>query len=337
MNRAEARKARLDTPGVISTPYRDSIMAPELPPPPPFDYRAVFDEIASLLRPIDLKHALLTCRHAQAFWQGEPCDNDMRSLLEAAEVPSQPIFHGANLARVIILHCADRGGRPMDGDTLVRVVRLIWATEQHPPASAELASGEADPLGFFIQLASAQTERAENRKQAIGLAAGLFTDAMPVGPGETLDIPACLDAALGFPAIEFMRAGLVSMFLKARQTPGRIDMSGTVREGYVDGHLAMLGENMERYWQAVTQRLACTPANFRARATAEIEELGDHRYWLTAFNPIKDRPFIQIGDREWIAPVPDYIAPRITRSMCTMQTQRTARPSRAPSGSDSRT
>ncbi|MEQ9094799.1 MAG: hypothetical protein RIE32_00895 [Phycisphaerales bacterium] len=290
-------------------------MANELPPPPAFDYRAVSDKIAELLQPIDLKHALLTCRHAQAFWQGEPCDDYMRGLLEATEVPVQPIFHGANLARVIVLHCAEQGGRPMDGDTLVRVVRLIWETEQHPPASAELASGEADLLGFIIQLVSAQTERADNKKQAIGLAAGLFTDSMPVGPGETLDIPACLDAALGFPAIEYMRAGLVSMALQAKQTPGGIGMSGIVREDYVDGHLHMLGENMERYWRTVTQRLACTPEDFRAKAEAEINELGDDRYWLYAFNPLKDRPFIQVGDREWIAPVPDYVAARITRSM----------------------
>ncbi|UYV11602.1 MAG: hypothetical protein NCW75_09860 [Phycisphaera sp.] len=290
-------------------------MATELPPPPPFDHRAVFDEIAALLRPIDLKHALLTCRHAQAFWQSELCDDYLRHLLDSADVQSQPLFHGANLARVILLHCAERGGRPMDGDTLVRVVRLIWDSHVNDPASADLASGTADVLGFLMRYGSAQTEREPNPKQAIGLAFALFTDAMPVGPGETMDVPRGIDAALGFPAFEFMRAGFVSMSLAAMQTPGGIRMSGIASKGYVLDHLSMLGKNMERYWLAVTRRLACTPEDFRARANQEIETLADDRYWMYAFNPLKDRPFIETADDRWIAPVPDYVVGRITRSM----------------------
>jgi hypothetical protein len=290
-------------------------MASDIPPLPPFDHQAAFDEIAALLRPIDLKHALYMCRQAQAFWKGEPCDANLQALLWSSGVFKQPLVHGANLARAILLHCAKREGKPLDGDTLVRVVRLLWDSQINDPASADLASGKTDVLGFLMRYGSAQTEREPNPMQALGFAFALFTEAMPVGPGESMDIPQGIDAALGFPATEFMRAGLVSMSLQARQTPGGIGMSGIVRTGYVVDHLYMLGQNMERYWLEVTKRLACTPEHFRGRANREIERLDDGRAWLYAFNPLKDRPFIEVDDDEWVAPVPDYVAGRITRSM----------------------
>ncbi|MGE3108099.1 MAG: hypothetical protein AB7G11_14205 [Phycisphaerales bacterium] len=281
--------------------------------PAPFNMKRQYQRLGELLRPIDIESSLLFCNHVLAAWRGEESDPVIRNLVGQFRLPPAPfLVHLA--ARQCLLQSLGPSNRKMGTEDFKRLFGLLWEILDHDPAMEDPGWAQSDPTGWAIRYLGLQQRVIDILLQTYGLAVALFTDDMPRGADEAVDIPARVQDLLRMCPAVFMRAGFVAGALRMANS-GRVKLAGTITTDLVANRSSEVGAGVADNWSRFIELASCTPSDFKRRSRESTMPTADSRYDLYRFNLLRRFPMIDIGGARFVTADPQLVIARTTLGM----------------------
>lgn len=281
--------------------------------PNAFNVELQYQRIADLLRPIDIESALLFCNHVLTAWRGENSDPVIRNLLIQLQLPSAAfLVHLA--ARQVLLQSLGPSNRAMGTEDFKLLINLLWEILDHDPAMKDPGWMKSDPTGSFIRYTGLQQRLIDIPLQTYGLAVALFTEEMPRGSDETLDVPARLQEVLRMSPMVFMRAGHVAGSTRLVNS-GRVKLPGTISSNFVEKCPTEFGADVVENWSRFLELVSSTQSQFRSKSHDLTSACLDIRYDLYRFNLLRRFPLIDVGRNRYVIVDPNFIKARTTLGM----------------------
>lgn len=281
-------------------------------PPAQFNIKRQYQLLGELLRPIDIESSLLFCNHVLAAWRGEESDPVIRKLVGQFRLRPAPfLVHLA--ARQCLLQSLGPSNREMRTEDFKRLLGLLWEILDHDPAMEDPGWAQSDPTGWAIRFVGLQ-QPDFGILQTYGLSVALFTDNMPRGGDESVDIPARVQDLLRMCPVVFMRAGFVARALRMAPS-GRVKLSGTITTDLVANRPSEVGAGVADNWNRFIELVSLTPSEFKLRSRGSAIPTADSRYDLYGFNLLRRYPLIDIGGARFVAADPELVIARTTLGM----------------------
>ena len=282
-------------------------------PPDPFNIKRQFQRLGELLRPIDVQSAMLMCNHVLAAWRGEESDPVIRNLVSEVRLPPAPfLVHLA--ARQCLLQSLGPSNRAMGTEDFKRLFGLLWEIIDHDPAMEDPGWAQSDPTGWAIRYLGLQQRPIDILMQTYGLAIALFTNHLPKGSDESVDIPARVRELLGMNPDVFMRAGFVAGALRMAHS-GRVKLAGTITTDLIANRPSEVGAGVTEHWSRFLELASISHADFKKRARDASSSDGDSQYELYRFNLLRRYPMIDVGGARFVAADPHLVIARTTLGM----------------------
>jgi len=281
--------------------------------PRTFNIKRQYQLLGDLLRPIDLENSLLFCNHVLTAWRGEESDPVVRNAVSGFRLPPAPfLIHLA--ARQVLLQCLGPSNRGMGTEDFKRLLDLLWEILDHDPAMQDPGWAQSDPTGCIIRYVGLQQPIIKIRLQTYGFAVALFTNDMPVGPDETLDVAARLEQLLQMNPLVFMRAGFIAGAVRMANS-GRVKLAGTISTDLVEKRPTEVGDGVAERWSRFVELVSGTQSEFKTRSRELASPAADIRYDLYRFNMLNRFPAIDVGRAKFITVDPDFVFARTTLGM----------------------
>lgn len=281
--------------------------------PAPFNFTRQYQRLGELLRPIDLESSLLLCNHVLTAVRGEECDPVIHKFVNGIQFPPAPFFiHLA--ARQCLLQSLGPSNRKMGTEDFKRLFGLLWEIFDHDPAMQDPSWTHSDPTGWAVRFVGLQQRLIGIPLQTYGFAAALFTDEMPVGPDETMDVPARLEQLLQMSPRVFMRAGFVAGAIRMANS-GAVKLAGTISTDLVEKRPSEVGDGVAENWSRFVELVSGTHSEFKRRSRDLAGPSADIRYELYRFNQLRRFPAIDIGGAKFVTVDPELVIARTTLGM----------------------
>lgn len=281
--------------------------------PAPFNLKRQYQLLGELLRPIDIESSLLFCNHVLAAWRGEESDPVIRNLVGQFRLPPAPfLVHLA--ARQCLLQSLGPSNRKMGTEDFKRLIGLLWEILDHDPAMLDPGWAKSDPTGWAVRYLGLQQRIIDIPLQTYGFAAALFTNDMPMGPDETMDVAARLEQLLQMSPVVFMRAGFVAGAVRMANS-GTVKLAGTISTDLVEKRPSEVGDGVAENWGRFVSLVSGTQAEFKTRSRDLAGPSADIRYELYRFNQLRRFPAIDIGGARFVTVDPELVVARTTLGM----------------------
>jgi len=173
---------------------------------------------------------------------------------------------------------------------------------------------ESDPTGWAIRLVGLQQRVIDVHLQNYGLAAALFTNALPKSSDELIDVPAHVQQLLGMPPDLFMRIGFIAGSVRMASN-ANVKLRGTITTDCVRHWAPQLGEDVARLWPRFCELATCSVSGFRQRSLDAMKAAGDELFDLYRLNLLRTFPLIETGENRFVAPDPELVHARTTLGM----------------------
>ncbi|MBX3410343.1 MAG: hypothetical protein KF859_10705 [Phycisphaeraceae bacterium] len=269
--------------------------------------------LGELLRPLDVESGLLFCNHVLAACRNEKCAPVVAQIRQEIGPPCSPFMvHLA--ARAVLRHGLGPTTRGMGTEDFKRLVGLLWDMLDQDPAMQDPGWAASDPTGWAIRFVGLQQSVIDTHLQNYGLAAALFTNALPRSADEPVDVASDVQARLAMPPDLFMRLGFIAGSVRMA-SHANVKLRGTITTDCVMHWAAKLGNGVGESWPRFCELAASSPGAFRQKCIADSRAAADERYDLYRLNLLRTHPLIETAEGRYVAPDPELVYARTTLGM----------------------
>jgi len=276
----------------------------------PFNFKRQYQLLGDLLRPIDIESALLFCNHVLTACREEESDPIIRDLVNEFRLAHVPfLVHLA--ARQALLQSLGSSNRAIGTEDFKRLLNLLWEALEHDPAMEDPDWAQTNLAGYTIRFVGLQQRLIDIRLQTYGLAIALFTEEIPCGADESVDVPARVQEILGMSPVVFMRAGFAAVAIRTANS-GQVELRGTISTDLVEKRSSEVGSGVADNWNRFLKLISGTQSVFRLKSREFTRSSSDLRYELYRFNMLRRFPLIDVGEKRFVIVDPDLVIARTT-------------------------